>query len=120
MTELLLHPTLELTHALGELMYALGDAGAAAAVCALGDDGAAAAPHTGAAMRSQRCDCCARLGIRGYCGFPIPEQSHSSSAVTVSSPRFDRPPPACLMMELLCTLNADNGQIFLGSCVRTW
>jgi len=63
MTELLLHPTLELTHALGELMYALGD------------DGAAAAPHTGAAMRSQRCDCCARLGIRGYCGFPIPEQS---------------------------------------------
>jgi len=43
----------ELTRALGELMYALGDAGAAMA------------PHTGVAMYSQRCDCCARLGIRG-------------------------------------------------------
>jgi len=40
MTELLRHPRLELTHALGELMYALGDAGAAAA------------PHTGAAVHS--------------------------------------------------------------------
>ena len=59
MTELLRHPTLELTHVLRELMYALGEAGAAAAphtgaamhsrggeaVCALGDDGVATAPH---------------------------------------------------------------------------
>jgi len=78
MTESLRHPTPELTHALGELctrlvmlellrhptpelpctledvelMYALGDAGVAAA------------PHTGAVVHSQRCDCCARLGIR--------------------------------------------------------
>jgi len=52
MTEQLQRPTPELTHALGELMYVLGDAGAAAA------------PHTGAAVHSQRCDCCARLGIR--------------------------------------------------------
>ena len=43
MTELLRHPTPELTHALGELMYALGDAGVATA------------PHTGAAVHSQRC-----------------------------------------------------------------
>jgi len=133
MTELLRHPTLELTHALGELMYALGDAGAAAAphtgaavhsrsrscvralvmteslrhptlelTCALGelcarlvvlellrhptpelpctledvelmyalDAGVAAAPHAGAAVHSQRCDCCARLGIRGLLWCP--------------------------------------------------
>ena len=40
MTELLRHPTLESTHVLGELMNALGDAGAAAE------------PHTGAAVHS--------------------------------------------------------------------
>ena len=52
MTEQLRRPTPELTHALGELMFALGDAGAAAA------------PHTGAVVHSQRCDCCVHLGIR--------------------------------------------------------
>jgi len=52
MLELLRYPTSELTHALGELMFALGDTGAASA------------PHTGAAVHSQRCDCCVHLGIR--------------------------------------------------------
>jgi len=54
MLELLLHPTPELPCTLDdvEVMYALGDAGVAAA------------PHTGAAVHSQRCDCCARLAIR--------------------------------------------------------
>ena len=52
MTEQLRHPTPELTHALGELMFALGDAGAAAAT------------HTGAVVHSQRCDCGVHLGIR--------------------------------------------------------
>jgi len=50
--EQLRRPTPELTHVLGELMFALGDAGAAAA------------PHTGAVVHSQRCDCCVHLGIR--------------------------------------------------------
>jgi len=53
MTEQLRRPTPELTRALGELEYVLGDAGAAMA------------PHTGAAVHSQRCDCCACLGIGG-------------------------------------------------------
>ena len=44
-TEQLRRPTPELTHVLGELMFALGDAGAAAA------------PHTGAVVHSQRYDC---------------------------------------------------------------
>jgi len=43
MTEQMRRPTPELTRALGELMYALGDAGAAVA------------PHTGAAVHSQGC-----------------------------------------------------------------
>jgi len=50
--EQLRRPTPELTHALGKLMFALGDAGAAAA------------PHIGAVVHSQRCDCCVHLGIR--------------------------------------------------------
>ena len=50
--EQLRRPTPELMHALGELMFVLGDAGAAAA------------PHTGAVVHSQRCDCCIHLGIR--------------------------------------------------------
>jgi len=83
MTELLRHSTLELTHALGELMYALGDAGAAAA------------PHTGAAVHSQRCDFCVCLEIRELLWSPY------------------RSSRACLMTELLCTLNADNVQTFL-------
>jgi len=59
MMELLRQPTLELTHALGELIYVLGDAAAAVApnigaamhsqgggaVCALGDDRVAVASH---------------------------------------------------------------------------
>jgi len=49
--EHLQHPTSELTHAFGELMFALGDAGAAAA------------PQTGAVIYSQRCDCCVHLEI---------------------------------------------------------
>jgi len=43
MTDQLRRPTPELTRALGELMYALGDAGNAVA------------PHTGAAVHSQGC-----------------------------------------------------------------
>jgi len=55
MLELLWHPTPELLCTLKdvELMYTLGDAGVAVA------------PHTRAAVHSQRYDCCARLGIRG-------------------------------------------------------
>jgi len=41
MTELLRHPTLELTHVLGEPIYALGDVRAATA------------PHNGATMHSR-------------------------------------------------------------------
>jgi len=52
MLELLRHPTPELTYALGELTFTLGD------------PGAAAAPHTGAVVHSQRCDCCVHLEIR--------------------------------------------------------
>jgi len=52
MMEQLWCPTPELTHALGELMFALGDAGAAAA------------PHTGAVIHSQRCNCCVHLEIQ--------------------------------------------------------
>jgi len=59
MTEQLRRPTPELTHALGELMYALGDAGVATA------------PHTGAAVHSQRCVCFSRLGILGLLWRPL-------------------------------------------------
>jgi len=54
MLEMLWHPTPELPCTLKDvkLMYALGDAAVAAA------------PHTRAAVHSQRCDCCACLGIR--------------------------------------------------------
>ena len=49
--EQLWRPTPELTYVLGELMFALGDAGATSAT------------HIGAAIHSQRCDCCIHLGI---------------------------------------------------------
>jgi len=54
MLELLQHPTPELLCTLEdvELMYTLGDAGVAAA------------PHTGAAIHSQRCYCYPHLGIQ--------------------------------------------------------
>jgi len=53
MTEQLGCPTPELMYTLaGELMFALGDAGAAVA------------PHTGAVVHSQRCDCNVHLEIR--------------------------------------------------------
>jgi len=83
MTEKLRRPTPELTRALGELMYALGDAGAAVA------------RHTGAAVHSQRCGHCARLEI-----WELLWRPHTGAV-------------AHDMMELLCSLNADNGQIFL-------
>ena len=86
MTEQLQRPTLELTHALRELMFALGDAGAATA------------PHTGAVVHSQRCDCYVHL------------ESFGNTGATVVSPY--RSSRTCLMMEMLFTLNADNGQIF--------
>ena len=107
--EQLRHTTPELMHALGGAVYALGDDGAAAAphtgadACARGADfalgaGAATAPHTGAVVHSQRCDCYVHL------------ESFGNTGATVASPY--RSSHACLMMEMLFTLNADNGQIF--------
>ena len=52
MMEQLQRPTPELTYTLRELIFALGDAGAAVA------------PHTGAVVHSQRYDCCVYLEIR--------------------------------------------------------
>jgi len=110
MTEQLRRPTPELTHALGEPMYALGDAGAAAA------------SHTGAAVHSRGCGADVRAWWWWSC-YGTPHRSYralskmrllcalGNTGATLASPyRSNR---TCLMSELLCSLNTDNGQIFL-------
>jgi len=79
-------------------------------VCALGD-GVAAAPHTGAAVHSRRCGAvCALDGDAVAVAIHTGVDVRARGAAVLSPYRSGR---ARLMMELLCTLNADNEQVFL-------